>query len=158
MGFGGFRRDSHRPAAYLNILLTLLAFIHGSLVLRDVMAGGPTLLTFPWLNVADLNLEISFSLSLTNVSALELITGLSFFSQLYSLGYLDKEWALARFFALLGLLRGGDVRGCLERLLVPELFPAGNAHALDLPLGGFLVRPAPRGDCRTGCLPHQARG
>ena len=37
---GVFRRDSHRPAAYLNILLTLLAFIHGSLVLRDVMAGG----------------------------------------------------------------------------------------------------------------------
>ena len=103
---GVFRRDSHRPAAYLNILLTLLAFIHGSLVLRDVMAGGPTLLTFPWLNVADLNLEISFSLSLTNVSALELITGLSFFSQLYSLGYLDKEWALARFFALLGFFEG----------------------------------------------------
>ena len=103
---GVFRRDSHRPAAYLNILLTLLAFIHGSLVLRDVMAGGPTVLTFPWLNVADLNLEISFSLSLTNVSALELITGLSFFSQLYSLGYLDKEWALARFFALLGFFEG----------------------------------------------------
>ena len=78
---GVFRRDSHRPAAYLNILLTLLAFVHGSLVLRDVMAGGPTVLTFPWLNVADLNLEISFSLSLSNVSALELITGLSFFSQ-----------------------------------------------------------------------------
>jgi len=62
---GVFRRDSHRPAAYLNILLTLLAFIHGSLVLRDVMAVGPTVLTFPWLNLADLNLEISFSLSLT---------------------------------------------------------------------------------------------
>ncbi len=103
---GVFRRDAHRPAAYLNILLTLLAFIHGSLVLRDVIALGPTVLTYPWLSVADLDLQISFSLSLTNVSALELITGLSLFSQVYSLGYLDKEWALARFFALLGFFEG----------------------------------------------------
>jgi len=31
---GWFRRDAHRPAAYLNILLTLLAFGHGSLILQ----------------------------------------------------------------------------------------------------------------------------
>ena len=103
---GWFRRDAHRPAAYLNILLTLLAFVHGSLVLRDVLADGPATLHFPWLTVADLQLDISFSLSLTNVAALELITGLSLVSQVYSLGYLDKEWALARFFALLGFFEG----------------------------------------------------
>ena len=103
---GLFRRDAHRPAAYLNILLTLLAFVHGSLVLRDVMALGPATLHFPWLSVADLQLDISFSLSLTNVAALELITGLSLVSQIYSLGYMDKEWALARFFALLGFFEG----------------------------------------------------
>ena len=103
---GWFRRDAHRPAAYLNILLTLLAFVHGSLVLRDVLADGPATLHFPWLTVADLQLDISFSLSLTNVAALELITGLSLVSQMYSLGYLDKEWALARFFALLGFFEG----------------------------------------------------
>ena len=104
--FGWFRRDAHRPPAYLNILLTLLAVVHGSLVLREVMANGPALIGMPWLTVGDLNLEISFSLSLTNVSALELITGLSLLSQIYSLGYLDKEWALARFFALLGFFEG----------------------------------------------------
>ena len=103
---GWFRRDAHRPAAYLTILLTLLAFVHGSLVLRDVLADGPATLHFPWLTVADLQLDISFSLSLTNVAALELITGLSLVSQVYSLGYLDKEWALARFFALLGFFEG----------------------------------------------------
>ena len=103
---GLFRRDAHRPAAYLNILLTLLAFVHGSLVLQDVMALGPATLHFPWLSVADLQLDISFSLSLTNVAALELITGLSLVSQIYSLGYMDKEWALARFFALLGFFEG----------------------------------------------------
>ena len=103
---GWFRRDAHRPAAYLNLVLTLLAFVHGSLVLRDVMAFGPATLHFPWLTVADLQLDLSFSLSLTNVVALELITGLSLVSQFYSLGYLDKEWALARFFALLGFFEG----------------------------------------------------
>ena len=104
--FGWFPRDAHKPPAYLNILLTLIAVVHGSVVLREVMLTGPALIQVPWLSVADLNLEISFSLSLTNVSALELITGLSLLSQIYSLGYMDKEWALARFFALLGFFEG----------------------------------------------------
>ena len=56
--FGWFRRDAHKPPAYLNILLTLLAVVHGSLVLRDVMLTGPALIQVPWLSVADLNLEI----------------------------------------------------------------------------------------------------
>ena len=78
---GLFRRDAHRPAAYLNILLTLLAFAHGSLILQEVYQSGPVDLAFPWLSVADLELNISFSLSLTNLVALELITGLSLLSQ-----------------------------------------------------------------------------
>ena len=68
---GFFRRDAHRPAAYLNILLTLLAFGHGSLILQHVYQSGPVDLAFPWLTVADLQLDISFSLSLTNLVALE---------------------------------------------------------------------------------------
>ena len=103
---GLFRRQAHRPAAYLNILLTLLAFVHGSLILQEVFQSGPVDLAYPWLTLADLELDISFSLSLTNLVALELITGLSLLSQVYSLGYMDKEWALARFFALLGFFEG----------------------------------------------------
>ena len=103
---GWFRRQAHRAAAYLNILLTLLAFAHGSLIFQEVLRAGSVDLVFPWLTVADLDLDISLSLSLTNMVALELITGLSLFSQVYSLGYMDKEWALARFFALLGFFEG----------------------------------------------------
>ena len=103
---GWFRRQAHRTAAYLNILLSLLAFVHGSLILQEVFQSGPVDLAFPWLTVADLELDISFSLTLNNLVALELITGLSLFSQVYSLGYMDKEWALARFFALLGFFEG----------------------------------------------------
>merc|ERR1712100_948129 len=154
---GWFRRQAHRPAAYLNILLNLAAFAHGSLILQEVFQSGPVDLVFPWLNVADLELNISFSLSLTNLVALELITGLSLLSQVYSLGYMDKEWALARFFALLGFFRGGDEWCRAQRLPVPELFPAGDADALHLFIGGFLVCPTPGGDRRPGRLPHQAR-
>ena len=91
---GWFRRDAHRPAAYLNILLSLLAFVHGSLILQEVFQAGPVDLVFPWLTVADLELDISFGLNLTNLVALELITGLSLLSQVYSLGYMDKELSL----------------------------------------------------------------
>jgi NAD(P)H-quinone oxidoreductase subunit 5 len=80
--------------------------VHGSVILQEVFQSGPVDLSYPWLTVADLELDISFSLSLTNLVALELITGLSLFSQVYSLGYMDKEWALARFFALLGFFEG----------------------------------------------------
>ena len=89
---GLFRRVAHRPAAYLNILLTLLAFVHGSLILQEVFQSGPVDLSYPWLTVADLELDISFSLSLTNLVALELITGLSLFSQVYSLGYMAVSY------------------------------------------------------------------
>merc|ERR1712100_1009133 len=75
-------------------------------ILQEVFQSGPVDLVFPWLSVADLELNISFSLSLTNLVALELITGLSLLSQVYSLGYMDKEWALARFYALLGFFEG----------------------------------------------------
>ena len=71
---GWFRRQAHRPAAYLNILLTLLAFVHGSLILQEVFRSGPVDLAYPWLSVADLQLDISFSLTLNNLVALELIT------------------------------------------------------------------------------------
>lgn len=103
---GWFRRQAHRPAAYLNLLLSIVAFAHGSIVLSSVLQSGSVALEFPWLQIADLKLDISFSLSLTNLAALELITGLSFLAQFYALGYLDKEWALARFFALLGFFEG----------------------------------------------------
>ncbi|MAR06390.1 MAG: NAD(P)H-quinone oxidoreductase subunit F [Cyanobium sp. NAT70] len=119
---GWFRREAHRPAAYLNILLTLLAFIHGSLILQEVFQSGPVTLAYPWLTVADLELDISFSLSLTNLVALELITGLSLFSQVYSLGYLDKEWALARFFALLGFFEGAMAGVVLSDSLFQSYF------------------------------------
>jgi NAD(P)H-quinone oxidoreductase subunit 5 len=103
---GWFKRNGPRPAAYLNLLVTLLAVIHGSLILQQVWQLGPQHLEFPWFQAADLDLRIGFDLSLTNLAALELVTGLSLLGQVYALGYLDKEWSLARFYALVGFFEG----------------------------------------------------
>lgn len=99
---GWVRRTGPRPAAYINILMTAIAFIHGSLVFRGIWNSGSQELTLTWFQAADLRLSLALDLSVINLGALELITGLSLLAQLFALGYLEKDWALARFFALMG--------------------------------------------------------
>jgi len=103
---GWIKRNGPRPAAYLNLLVTLLAVLHGSLVTLEIWQGGPQHLSFAWFSAADLQLEIGFDCSLTNLAALELVTLMSLFAQFFALGYLDKEWSLARFYALVGFFEG----------------------------------------------------
>ena len=103
---GWIKRNGPRPAAYLNLLVTLLAVLHGSLAISEVVNLGPQHLDFPWFQAADLNLRIGFDLSLTNLAALELVTTMSLVCQVFALGYLDKEWSLARFYALVGFFEG----------------------------------------------------
>ncbi len=103
---GWIKRNGPRPAAYLNLLVTLLAVVHGSVVLREVLQLGPQHLVFPWFQADDLRLEIGFDLSLTNLAALELVTFMSLVCQVFGLGYLDKEWSLARFYGLVGFFEG----------------------------------------------------
>jgi len=103
---GWVKRNGPRPAAYLNLLLTLVAVLHGSLIIREVLALGPQQLDLRWFQVADLDLHIGLELSLTNLAALELVTSMSLAGQVFALGYLDKEWSLARFYALGGFFEG----------------------------------------------------
>ncbi|MEI6830812.1 MAG: NAD(P)H-quinone oxidoreductase subunit F [Synechococcaceae cyanobacterium ELA445] len=103
---GWIKRNGPRPAAYLNLLVTLVAVVHSSLILQQVWQLGPQHLEFAWFRAADLNLRIGFDLSLTNLAALELVTWMSLLGQVYALGYLDKEWSLARFYALVGFFEG----------------------------------------------------
>ncbi|MEM9905378.1 MAG: NAD(P)H-quinone oxidoreductase subunit F [Cyanobacteria bacterium P01_D01_bin.44] len=99
---GLIRRTGPRPAVYLNILMTLLAFLHGTLVFSGIWNEGGTEIGFTWLQVADLTLRFKLDLSVLNLGALELITGLSLLAQVFAIGYMEKDWALARFFALMG--------------------------------------------------------
>ena len=103
---GWIKRNGPRPAAYLNLLVTLLAVVHGSLILREVLSLGPQMVDIAWFRAADLDLRIGFDLSLTNLAALELVTFMSLVCQAFALGYLDKEWSLARFYALVGFFEG----------------------------------------------------
>jgi NAD(P)H-quinone oxidoreductase subunit 5 len=96
------RRTGPRPAAYLNILMTVLAFIHGTLLFGLVWNHTPYVLSVNWLSVAGLDLKLNFELSAVNVGAMEAVTGLSLLAQVFALGYMEKDWAIARFFALVG--------------------------------------------------------
>ena len=119
---GWIRRNGPRPAAYLNLMVTLLAVIHGSLVIREVLSLGPQRLSFSWFQVADLHLRIGFDLSITNLAALELVTFMSLLCQVFALGYLDKEWSLARFYALVGFFEGAMAGVVLSSSLFMSYF------------------------------------
>ncbi len=99
---GIVQRSGPRPAAYFNILMTVIAMIHGGLVFQSTLGQDTQQYLFHWLSVADLDLTFAIKISEISVGAMELITMLSFLAQVYALGYLEKEWALARFFALIG--------------------------------------------------------
>ena len=79
---------------------------HGSLILAWVQQNGGVVIEWPWFETSGLDLRIGFDLSLTNLAALEFVTIMSLLGQVFALGYLDKEWSLARFYALLGFFEG----------------------------------------------------
>ncbi|HEY9597656.1 MAG TPA: NAD(P)H-quinone oxidoreductase subunit F, partial [Cyanophyceae cyanobacterium] len=103
---GIVRRTGPRPAAYLNLLMTVLACIHGWFILASALNHPPQEIVFHWLRVADLDLSFVLEISPSTAGAMEVVTSLSLLAQLYALGYMEKDWALARFFALIGFFEG----------------------------------------------------
>ncbi|MFM7219633.1 MAG: NAD(P)H-quinone oxidoreductase subunit F [Nodosilinea sp.] len=100
---GLIRRTGPRPAAYINIFMTLLASAHGLLLFQAILGKPSQQLYLSWFRFADLHLELALDLSLLNLGTLELITLLSLLAQIFALGYLEKDWALARFYSLMGV-------------------------------------------------------
>jgi NAD(P)H-quinone oxidoreductase subunit 5 len=103
---GIIRKTGSRPAAYFNILMTLLAFLHGAIAFVQASNTSPIQLVLPWLQVADLNLSLAIEISPVSLGAMQLVTSISLLAQLYALGYMEKDWALARFFGLMGFFEG----------------------------------------------------
>jgi len=91
-----------RPAAYLNLLMTILAFFHSLLVFKNLGGTDSQSLVINWFEFGDFQLNFALELSQVSVGALVLISGLGLLAQTYALGYMEKDWSLARFFALLG--------------------------------------------------------
>jgi NAD(P)H-quinone oxidoreductase subunit 5 len=99
---GLIRRTGPRPAAYFNILMTVLALVHSLALLQAVWNQPPLRIMVSWLNVVDLDLSFTLELSPVSVGAAVMVTGLSLLAQVFALGYLEKDWGLARFYALMG--------------------------------------------------------
>lgn len=103
---GLIRRTGSRPAAYLNILMTVVAMIHGAIAFWFSLQVDPQPIVLHWFQAADLDLSFAIDISPVSLGAAEVVTGLSILAQVFSLGYMEKDWALARFFSLMGFFEG----------------------------------------------------
>ncbi|PSN19950.1 NAD(P)H-quinone oxidoreductase subunit F [filamentous cyanobacterium CCP5] len=101
------RLTGPRPAGYVNLVMTALAFFHALLAFPGVWQQAPMYSQVTWLQVAGLDLSLSLEVSALTLGAILLVTGINFLSQLYAVGYLEMDWGWARFFALLALFEGG---------------------------------------------------
>ncbi|HEY9763268.1 MAG TPA: NAD(P)H-quinone oxidoreductase subunit F [Trichocoleus sp.] len=102
------RRTGPRPAGYVNIVTTLLAFGHSLLAFVSFWGkSSPQFFFAPWLQVADLDLTIPIEASAITLGACVLITGLNLLAQVYAVGYLEMDWGWGRFFALMALFEAG---------------------------------------------------
>ncbi|HBY80306.1 MAG TPA: NAD(P)H-quinone oxidoreductase subunit F, partial [Cyanobacteria bacterium UBA11148] len=103
---GVITRTGPRPAAYFNLLMTVLACVHGWFIFSAAWNHPVQELVFPWLKVADVDLSLALEISPVSTGAMEVVTSLSLLAQLYALGYMEKDWGLARFFGLMGVFEG----------------------------------------------------
>ena len=97
------KRTGPRPAAYFNVFMTLISAIHGMIALSAIWQQPSEQIVFHWLQVADLDLTLAIEISPISLGALSVVTGISFLVQIFGLGYMEKDWSLARFYGMLGV-------------------------------------------------------
>jgi NAD(P)H-quinone oxidoreductase subunit 5 len=103
---GIIRNTGPRPAAYLNLLMTVLALVHSVIILRSIWQQPPLRIEIPWLQAPGLELSMSLDISTVSMGAAVLIGAISLFAQFYALGSMEMDWAMARFYALMGFFEG----------------------------------------------------
>ena len=103
------KKTGPRPAGYVNVLATLVAFIHAVVALCYLWGQPPIHWHFLWFQVAGLAIEVPFTFSGMTLGATTLIIALNLLVQIYSIGYLEMDWGWARLFGLLALFEGGMV-------------------------------------------------
>lgn len=96
------KQTGPRPAAYFNVFMTLVSALHGMVALSAIWQTPSEQIVFHWLQVADLDLTLAVEISPVSLGALSVVTGISFLVQIFGLGYMEKDWSLARFYGLLG--------------------------------------------------------
>ncbi len=101
------RRTGPRPAGYVNLLMTCLAFTHSLIALQATWNAPPQQVSFNWLSTAGLDITLDLEISEVSVAAMVLVTGLNLLAQIYAIGYMEMDWGWARFYSLLGLFEAG---------------------------------------------------
>ncbi|MEH1785142.1 MAG: NAD(P)H-quinone oxidoreductase subunit F [Nostoc sp.] len=104
---GIIRKTGPRPAGYVNLMMTFLAFLHSAIALQATWNHPAQEVFIPWLSTAGLNLTIALEISSVSVGALVVITGLNLLAQIYAIGYMEMDWGWGRFYSLLGLFEAG---------------------------------------------------
>ena len=104
---GIIKKTGSRPAGYINLIMTCMAFIHSILALQEVWQQPIQEIRFPWLTAAGLYISFDLKISAITVGALVLITGLNILAQFYAFGYMEMDWGWGRFFALMGFFEAG---------------------------------------------------
>ncbi|MBD2163100.1 NAD(P)H-quinone oxidoreductase subunit F [Calothrix membranacea FACHB-236] len=104
---GIIRRTGPRPAGYVNLVMTSLAFLHSAIAFIATWNQPPVEVFIPWLSTAGLNLTIALEISSISVGALVVISGLNFLAQIFAIGYMEMDWGWGRFYSLLGLFEAG---------------------------------------------------
>ncbi|MFN6463992.1 MAG: NAD(P)H-quinone oxidoreductase subunit F [Nostoc sp. DedVER02] len=104
---GIIRKTGPRPAGYINLVMTFLAFVHSAIALQATWNHLPQEVFIPWLSTAGLDLTIALEISSVSVGALVVITGLNLLAQIYAIGYMEMDWGWGRFYSLLGLFEAG---------------------------------------------------
>jgi NAD(P)H-quinone oxidoreductase subunit 5 len=104
---GIIKRTGPRPAGYVNLITTFLAFLHSVIAFVATWNHPAKEVFIPWLSTAGLNLTINLELSSISVGALVVITGLNFLAQVYAVGYMEMDWGWGRFYSLLGFFEAG---------------------------------------------------
>lgn len=104
---GIIRQTGPRPAGYINVLSTLIAFLHSLIALSATWKHPPKYISFHWLTAANLDINLDLEISSVTVCALVLITGLNLAAQIYAIGYMEMDWGWARFYSLLALFEAG---------------------------------------------------
>ena len=104
---GIIKKTGSRPAGYINLVVTSLAFLHSILALQEVWQQPVREIRFPWLTAAGLYISFDLKISAITVGALVLITGLNIIAQFYAIGYMEMDWGWGRFYALMGFFEAG---------------------------------------------------
>jgi NAD(P)H-quinone oxidoreductase subunit 5 len=101
------RNTGPRPAGYVNLIATMIAFLHGAIALPMMWQQPAYEVAYTWLDVAGLDLSFPVLVSALTIGATVLITAINLMAQIYAIGYLEMDWGWARFFAFLALFEAG---------------------------------------------------